>query len=176
MLKRVGVQKLRAVWGPGGVMGQLSDRWTRGGWGSLPHRLKTNSILIWYGEQISSILFHRNCRIFLLIWNWHVCFAHTTSVYQLRGIQDRKLGEGIWYTFNKLYTTYLIALKSPGSSVGRALEVETCDWKVAGLNPGLNGPMGLHAFPYFLLCVPSLSFGRDTKPRSRVNRLTVPAR
>ena len=39
------------------------------------------------------------------------------------------------------------------------------DWKVH---------VGL--FPYFLLHVPSLSFGRDTKPRPRVNRLTVPAR
>ena len=34
--------------------------------------------------------------------------------------------------------------------------------------------MGL--FPYLMLHVPSLSFGRDIKPRSRVNCLTVPAR
>ena len=57
-----------------------------------------------------------------------------------------------------------------GAPVAQSVEPFTCDLKVAGSNPGLG------LFPYFLLHVPSLSFRRDTKPRPRVNRLTVPAR
>ena len=74
--------------------------------------------------------------------------------------------------YHRFVCRLLITLR--GAPVAQSIKRWTCDWKVAGSNPGLEGHVGL--FPYFLLHVPSLSFERDIKPWFRVSRLMVPAR
>ena len=47
-----------------------------------------------------------------------------------------------------------------GAPVIQSVERWTCDWKVAGSNPGLEGPC--ETISIFLFCLPSLSVKIDT--------------
>ena len=90
------------------------------------------------------------------------------------------LGVSVWdQTLDFLNICHCINLRyicCLRASVAQLIERWICDWKVAGLNSGLEDPCGTIAiFPYSLFLLLYLSFGRDRQPRHRVNRLTVPA-